>query len=148
VTAADAQTAQTGALNTSGSEIAGQGVGMVPTADPASLGTDRPEAKAASEQDETAESKEADDPDGHGVVDALVVMKYGEQEVLDCAAIHNLIAAGYFTADEAVGVYKKRYPKADQGQTETFKKKFQEEYSRKKIKSTLVSSKLPKNMRY
>jgi hypothetical protein len=149
--------------------------------DPGGTGTVVPLAKAASNQDETAESKTAvsvkdpdlgdskggtakapsehakaasskdtkdakDVPDRHGVVDALVVLQYSDEDLLDWAAVHNLIAAGYLTSKEAVGVYKKRYPQADEKQTTAFEKKFLEECNRKENSAKLLLLKLPTHL--
>ena len=113
-------------------------------------GSNAPAVGAASgvaTQDAAEEAE--DDPDSHGVVDALRLWKYSESEVLEGTAVHNLIAAGYNTAQEAARVYNKRYPKASVQQTDQFKVRFEDEYKRKKRKSFLLStSKLPTSIQY
>jgi hypothetical protein len=91
----------------------------------------------------SSEKKSYDDPDAHGVIDALRVLKYGDGELLDDAAIHNLIAAGYSTKEEAGKFYRKRYPHAEDNQIATFQHRFATEKGRKEKKTMLLSEKLP-----
>jgi hypothetical protein len=105
---------------------------------------------AASEVDtENKKTKEAEDhPDSHGVVDALYVLRYGDEELLDSAVVHNLIAAGYLTSNEAVKFYNKRYPKAEDEQTTTFENRFLEECNRKERIAKRLTSKLPTHINF
>jgi hypothetical protein len=117
--------------------------------------------KATGKQAETTESEKAivgvtsdvtsegiakeahHDPDAHGVIDALRVLKYADNEVLDDAAVHNLIAAGYHTVEEAIRFYKKRYPNFGPDHYVAFKDKFVEAHNRNKRTNTLDEMKLP-----
>jgi hypothetical protein len=119
------------------SEVPGQGGDNEQPCPTDGIGTADGSTNAASEK------KTHDDPDAHGVIDALRVLKYGDGELLDDAALHNLIAAGYSTKEEARKFYKTRYPHADNNQIETFQHRFVEEIRRKVKTTKLDLFKLP-----
>ena len=81
------------------------------------------------------------DPDSHGVIDALRVLRYAPPDVLDGAAVHNLIATGY-TMPEAGTFYKKRYPDAGADRYESFEAMFTKESEKKKRSVQLDTTRL------
>ena len=119
------------------------------SAQAATVGNEATAADAPSEVAGKGIAKEAkDDPDEHGVVDALRVLRYGDEEVLDCAAVHNLIAVGYDTPQEAVQFYQTRYPEAGVERTEGFKARFIKQCSKQKRTTKLDMAKLPASMKF
>jgi hypothetical protein len=110
-------------------------------------GADGQDSTAGSANTVAGQAKAAADPDGHGVVDALRVLKYDHEDVLEETAVHNLIAAGYGTTDEALAVYKIRYPELSQKSTADFKKKF-EKLNNRRAKTTTDPKKLPPYLLY
>jgi hypothetical protein len=148
------------------SVVPSKGVAEEAPDDPDGPDTKGASAKATSRRTETAGGKDTavgagvgvaskgiaqhtqGDPDGHGVVDALRVLKYGDEEVLDLTAVHNLLAAGYHNIEEAVEVYKKRYPNADHEQTKMFERRYDDESRRKKRNTDLIASKLPASIEF
>jgi hypothetical protein len=85
------------------------------------------------------------DPDKHGVIDVLVVLKYTQSEVKEGAAIHHLIAAGYTKPSDAAAFHKKRYQDADIDGHEKFKKRFDEIFQKKEKSYMLDDTLLPDN---
>ena len=154
----DATDSSEKASDCAGSEFASKG-----TANP---DTEGGSPKAASEQAKTAGNEGAAvgvgpevasegigqdahrDPDGHGVIDALRVLKYADDYLIDCAAVHNLIAAGYKTMDEAGGFYKKRYPEKNQTMIDSFLARFLSIYHKETKTSKLVTAKVPSELTF
>ena len=86
---------------------------------------------------------EPPNPDSHGVVDALVVLKYAPPDVKEDAAIHHLLAAGYTDPDGAAKFHKTRYQDADSNQQKKFKDRFIELLHKKEKSVRLDDSLLP-----
>jgi hypothetical protein len=110
-------------------------------------GADGQDSTAGSANTAAGQAKAAADPDGHGVVDALRVLKYEYDGVLEETAVHNLIAAGYRTLDEALAVFKIRYPELSQKSTVSFKKNF-EMCNNRRAKTTTDPKRLPSYLTY
>jgi hypothetical protein len=119
------------------------GKGDVPGASP---GLDGPPVAAGGKQATSEASNTAPEADFCGVVDAVVLWRYNKNEWKEwrwSAAIHNLIAAGYVTGDEAVRFYTLRYPHEDEAGTKRFKERFIEEFDRNKSKTDLFQDTFP-----
>jgi hypothetical protein len=87
---------------------------------------------------------EPPNPDSHGVVDALVVLKYAPPDVKEGAAIHHLIAAGYKEPHEAAKFHETRYQGADSDRLDKFKARFVELLHKTEKSVKLDESLLPK----